>query len=200
MNTVLKAARVSLRFVTEPSDHSVSNHLPSPRRISGISCVGLTGPRRRGRPFGSVRLLGFAVHSQARHDIRPNRVYSRHGLIVHLRLLSTPPRGDAVTFGYGVPEHPGKDSRHADSMQLQAHEGRSSLPLCHGLVASRRTPKRSLDRRGQARSGPFFSTRRMKRSCCGRDPVVRTKIRPDTELKSLARLALTEDRGNERGF
>ena len=33
----------------------------------------------------------------------------RYGLIVHLRLLPTPPRGDAVTIGYGVPEHAGKD-------------------------------------------------------------------------------------------
>ena len=45
----------------------------------------------------------------------------RYGLIVHLRLLSTPPRGDAVTVSYGVPEHPGRDFHPADSMQLQAH-------------------------------------------------------------------------------
>jgi hypothetical protein len=43
------------------------------------------------------------------------------GLIVHLQLLSTPPRGDAVTFGYGMPEHPDKDLHLADSMHLQAH-------------------------------------------------------------------------------
>src|SRR3954453_3739849 len=51
----------------------------------------------------------------------PNRVHLRCGLIVHLRLLSTPPRGDAVTFGYGVPEHPGGDFHPADSMRSQAH-------------------------------------------------------------------------------
>jgi hypothetical protein len=45
----------------------------------------------------------------------------RYGLIVHLRLLSTPPRGDAVTVGYEIPEYPGKDFHPADSMQLQAH-------------------------------------------------------------------------------
>jgi hypothetical protein len=45
----------------------------------------------------------------------------RYGLIVHLQLLSTPPRGDAVTFGYRVPEHSGKDFHPAGSMQLQAH-------------------------------------------------------------------------------
>ena len=47
----------------------------------------------------------------------------RYGLIVHLQLLSTPPRGDAVTFGYRVPEHSDRDFHPADSMQLQAHSG-----------------------------------------------------------------------------
>ena len=72
-------------------------------------------------PSGAMRQLGFAIEEQARHDSRPNRVHLRYGLIVHLRLLSTPPLGDAVTFSYGVPEYPGKDSHPADSMQLQAH-------------------------------------------------------------------------------
>jgi len=68
-----------------------------------------------------MRYLGFAVDQRARHDGRPNRVHLRYGLIVHLRLLSTPPLGDAVTIGYGIPEYPGKDFHPADSMQLQAH-------------------------------------------------------------------------------
>ncbi|SIN71703.1 hypothetical protein SAMN05444166_0384 [Singulisphaera sp. GP187] len=68
-----------------------------------------------------MRQLGFAIEEQARHDSRPNRVYLRYGLIVHLRLLPTPPRGDAVTLGYEVPEHFGRNSHPADSMQLQAH-------------------------------------------------------------------------------
>ena len=65
--------------------------------------------------------MGFAFAEQARHNSRPNRVHLRYGLIVHLRLLSTPPRGDAVTFGYEVPEHFDEDLHLADSMQLQAH-------------------------------------------------------------------------------
>jgi hypothetical protein len=121
MNTVLIAAQISLRYVTEPSDHSVSNHPRSPRDISGVSCAGLTGPHRCGRLYGAMRQLGFASTQQARRDRRPNRVHLRYGLIVHLWLLSTPPRGDAVTFGYGVPEHPGRDLHPADSMHLQAH-------------------------------------------------------------------------------
>ena len=79
-----------------------------------------------------MRHLGFAFRSQARHGGRPNRVHLRYGLIVHLRMLSTPPRGDAVSISYGMPEHPGKDFHPADSIQLQAHErghlGRSVSP------------------------------------------------------------------------
>src|SRR4051812_2519546 len=63
--------------------------------------------------------LGFAGGRRARHDSRPNRVHLRYGPVIHLRLLSTPPRGGAVTFGYGVPEHPGGDLHPADSMHLQ---------------------------------------------------------------------------------
>ncbi len=121
MNTGFGVVQVSLRFVIESSDHSVSNHLPSPRHESGFCVVGRTGPHCCGRPLGAVRQLGFAFGEQARHDGRPNRVYLRYGLIVHLRLLSTPPRGDAVTFGYRAPDCPGKVFHLADSMQLQAH-------------------------------------------------------------------------------
>ena len=121
MNTGFGVVQVSLRFDTESSDHSDSNHLPSSRHDSGVCIVGLTGPHRCGHPLRVVRHLGFTFDEQARHDGRPNRVHLRSGLIVHLRLLSTPPRGDAVTISYGAPEYPGKDFHPADSMQLQAH-------------------------------------------------------------------------------
>ena len=68
-----------------------------------------------------MRHLGFAIGMLARRNGLPNRVHLRYGLIVHLQLLPTPPCGDAVTFGYRVPEHPDKDFHLADSMQLQAH-------------------------------------------------------------------------------
>ena len=61
MNTGFGVIQVSLRLVIESSDHSVSNHLPSSRRVSGVFCVGLTGPRCRGHPSGAVRHLGFAI-------------------------------------------------------------------------------------------------------------------------------------------
>jgi hypothetical protein len=91
------------------------------------------------------RQLGFAIGEQAHHDGMPNRVYLRYGLIVHLRLLSTPPRGDAVTFSCGMPEHPGKDFHLADSMQSPAHSparGEYWIPaLClSGATALRDSP------------------------------------------------------------
>ena len=68
--------------------------------------------------------------SEARHDGLPNRVYLRRGLIVHLRMLSTPPHGDSVTIGYGTPEHSGMEFYRADSMQLPAH--RANRPRLAG--------------------------------------------------------------------
>ena len=82
------------------SDHSASNHLmcrdvaltryPSARRAPRGSRLAWT-IRVRASPYVS----GLANH------IRPNRVHLRCGLAVHLQLLSTSPRGDAVTFSYG---------------------------------------------------------------------------------------------------
>src|SRR3954464_3958638 len=75
-----------------------------PTRLWGLRRRAYRTTRRGvGRPSGGMRDLGFALRGEARHDRRPNRVHLRYGLNVHLRLLSTPPRGDAVTFGYGVP-------------------------------------------------------------------------------------------------
>ena len=121
MNTSLGVAQVSLRFVIESSDHSVSNHLPLSRHVSGFSLPGLPDHVAVVALWGPSVTWASPLPSQARHNGRPNRVHLRYGLIVHLQLLSTPPRGDAVTFGYRVPEHSGKDLHPAGSMQLQAH-------------------------------------------------------------------------------
>lgn len=68
------------------------------------------GPRHRFNrlPFSvpgfsalDSRGLGFAIRSQARRAILPNRVRFRFGPILHFQLLSTWPRGHAVTFSYG---------------------------------------------------------------------------------------------------
>jgi hypothetical protein len=81
-----------------PSDHSASNHLvdpavaltryPSARRASLLnSCE-----------FTAVRASPLA--SRLADTTRPNRVHLRCGLAVRLTVFPTPPRGDAVPFGY----------------------------------------------------------------------------------------------------
>jgi hypothetical protein len=109
MNTDFRCVQVSLFHVIESSDHSVTNHLSSSRPTFWV----LPGRAYRTPSLWSpllrvVRHLGFAINSLARHDDRPNRVHFRYGLIVHLRLLSTPPHGDAVTVGTGFQTTPAR--------------------------------------------------------------------------------------------
>jgi len=53
-----------------------------------------------GRTAPGRHHLGFTTGMEARQDSRPNRVHLRCGLGLHLGLLSTPSREDAVTSGY----------------------------------------------------------------------------------------------------
>ena len=110
MNTVLPA-QLSLLHRIEPSSHSVSSH-PSPSEETGL--VSLPGlPRGTAvrcaasrRTFVSVGLRHFLAGSPRRlaeSSLRcPASAGLCYGLAVHLPLLSTSPRGDAVTFGYEV--------------------------------------------------------------------------------------------------
>ena len=66
-------------------------------------------------------VLGFTFGWQARHDDRPNRVHLRYGLAVLLAMLSTPPLGDAVSFGYEVQTNLDRDFHPASSTHSQAH-------------------------------------------------------------------------------
>ncbi len=68
MNTCFGATQVSLRFVIETSVHSVSNHPPSSRLVSGVFLSRTYRTTGCGRPLGAVRHLGFAFSQQARHD------------------------------------------------------------------------------------------------------------------------------------
>ncbi len=70
LNTGFMAAQVSLRFVTESSDHSDSNHRPSSRHTSGLFNARLTGPRFCGRPFEGQASIGLR-HSLAGSPQRP---------------------------------------------------------------------------------------------------------------------------------
>ena len=110
----------SLPIILSPTTYCRPGH------ILGFDVSGLPDHISAATLLGSC-VLGFATALQARHDSRPNRVYLRYGLIVHLRLLSTPPRGDAVTFSYEVPEHFGKDFHPADLMPSQAHKAEASF-------------------------------------------------------------------------
>ena len=75
-----------------PSHRSVANHLTCPR-------IAFT---RYPSACWASRLCGSGLrHPLAGSPRRPAELRSSsYGPIVHLRLLSTPPRGDAVTFGY----------------------------------------------------------------------------------------------------
>src|SRR5215475_795677 len=85
------------------------NILPPPTPCTPVSALTvLSAAQATKLPLslpGTASVLGFAVPSQARQCIRPNRVYHflNYGLVVRFRLLSTPPLGDAVTFSYGQP-------------------------------------------------------------------------------------------------
>ncbi len=70
--------------------------------------------------FGRFPGLDFTLNPQARRYARPNRVRPSYGLHVRLRLLPTPPHGDAVTFGYQERASP-EGLSPLQSRLLQAH-------------------------------------------------------------------------------
>ena len=96
MNTVASVRAGLSDSCTGPSDRSDSNHLTR-------SAVALSRypSARRTSPRAAPRGLGFVFCQQTRRRVRPNRVHLRCRPVVHLLLLPTPPRGDAVAFGYG---------------------------------------------------------------------------------------------------
>ena len=62
-----------------------------------------------------MRLVpGFALNEQARQHTSAESGSLSYGLSVRFRLLSTPLRGDAVTFGYGAVAHSDTDLHRAD--------------------------------------------------------------------------------------
>jgi hypothetical protein len=116
MNTVLTPFRspcvISLHLPTIPSP-------TTPCRPDGLSDVFLhRAYRRTGRlgvqpcPFGTKRLglrhiLAGSPRQQAESSSRSLAdARSYYGLVIRLRLLSTPPHGDAVTFSYEGPDAP----------------------------------------------------------------------------------------------
>jgi len=77
---------------TQPSKHSVLNHLMSPaHRFHTLPLsVGGFSLRRAGLHLSLADSPGHQAESGS----------SSYGLLIHFPLLPTPPRGDAVTFSY----------------------------------------------------------------------------------------------------
>ena len=113
--------QVSLVHMAQASTHSVTKHLTPPSTASLLPDQrdGLPGPFRfrairsgsRGfsQPGASLRSRSGLRLESAGSSRRAAESCSLHcyGLRVRLRLLSTPPRGDAVTFGYRERASPG---------------------------------------------------------------------------------------------
>ena len=87
---------------------------PSPGRfISRLSAVGCSSPRVKAR--GSPSMSRLATVSRRNRFVLPRLRGGRlYGLSVHLRLLSTPPLGNAVTFDYRATTCPDADFHRAD--------------------------------------------------------------------------------------
>jgi len=92
--------QVSLVHIAQPSSHSVTKHLTRPVTASTL-------PAQRDRLPGALDDgVSLVPRSGLRHlsagsSLRAAESCSlSYGLRVRLRLLSTPPRGDAVTVGY----------------------------------------------------------------------------------------------------
>jgi hypothetical protein len=76
-------------------------------------------PRQRDR-----RVSDFAMNEQARRSSPPNRGRHPADRQFAFRLLSTPLRSDAVTFGYGVVAFSDMDFHHANVAPSRAHSFR----------------------------------------------------------------------------
>jgi hypothetical protein len=108
------SGQVSLLHMTQPSMHSVTKHLAHPAIASPL-------PAQRGRLLGLLSRSGLRLESAGSSLRTAESCSLSYGLHVRLRLLSTPPRGDAVTFGYQERASPEKDFHLYGRACLQAH-------------------------------------------------------------------------------
>ena len=124
--------------------------LPDPLAVAGFGTMKALTPAALTRDSRSLRLprLAFPAFRPQPRDPSPGRFRSRlsakgffrtspwdsrlatdsrrnrfvsYGLPVRLPLLPTPPRGDAVTFGFGVATNSSMDSHHADKAPSRTH-------------------------------------------------------------------------------
>ena len=134
MNTYLLSGQVSLVHVSRTSMHSATKHLTRP-------VIAYALPAQRDRLPGAA-LMGSPGHSRSGLHLESGSSSQRtaescslpYGLHVRLGLLSTPPRGDAVTFDY----------------RERASPGRGLSPLRSCALPGARIPAPGLDTSGAA--------------------------------------------------
>jgi hypothetical protein len=112
--------------------------------------------RRRRRIMPSSR---GKIHGRlcSRHATRPNRVHLRCGRVVHLPLLPTPPRGEAVTFGY----RPECACLERTSTSRTKHTCRRTRVRCVRAVMA------GLKQWSSERNGTRIFATRLIHDCCG---------------------------------
>ena len=114
MNTDLEPGRSPCVIVIESSDHSVSNHLPSSRHLSGFFNARLTGPHVCGRPFRDQASLGL------RHLLAGSPQRSAESSSLALRTNRSPP----------VALHPASRRRSYLWLQDGMARGLAVMPPC----------------------------------------------------------------------
>jgi hypothetical protein len=93
--------QVPLLDTVQPSLHSVTKHLVRPVIASMLPAQRDRLPDDRSDGFAlSVIRSGLRLKSAGSSQHTAESCFSSYGLLVRLRLLPTPPHGDAVTFGY----------------------------------------------------------------------------------------------------
>ena len=120
--------QVSPGHMTRPSMHSVTKHLTRPVIASAL-------PAQRDRlPISHLAVAyrsGLHLESAGSSQRTAESCSSSYGLHVRLRLLPTPPRGDAVTFGYRDRASPEGGLSPPKSRLLPG----ARIPACAGMTS-----------------------------------------------------------------
>ena len=98
-------------YLATPSYRSVSNH---------VGCLNIASPTTPACPAIFGLRPGIAGSSQ----LPAESSSFTYGPTLRLQLLPTSPRGDAVTFGYGVVAYSDTDFHRANVAPSQAHDSR----------------------------------------------------------------------------
>ena len=150
MNTA-RPRRVSLIIAGATSGHSVSNHRRDDRRSSGCQRIYARPDRLR------QSLEGSPVHTD-RIEFTATTHAGRlcYGLVVLVPVLSTPPRGDAVTVRYRTVLHRTEADFHGSiPSPSQAHERGLQAAEAWTLYRASEFPDCAIDSPNGERWYPF---------------------------------------------